>query len=134
MSTPEQAVAAALAHFAFACDGAVFGVAIAVVAVQTLLKFKSTSSALLKIRRAPSVRLSGLRSILQSDHEEKLVVVRGQVQPKSAVDGNWMNWKDNLLVSHESSDRAVIIQRTQAVSAFLICSLIFLSIVLPKHL
>ncbi|XXG51410.1 hypothetical protein AAC387_Pa02g5187 [Persea americana] len=115
MSSPEQAVAAALSHFAFACDGAVFGVALAVVAIQTLIKFKSSSSSLLKIRLAPSVRVSGLRSLLKSsDDKNLLVVVRGQVQPKSAADGNWMSLKDRFLTSEKSGERALITQRTQA--------------------
>ncbi|KAJ8646955.1 hypothetical protein MRB53_008703 [Persea americana] len=121
MSSPEQAVAAALSHFAFACDGAVFGVALAVVAIQTLIKFKSSSSSLLKIRLAPSVRVSGLRSLLKSsDDKNLLVVVRGQVQPKSAADGNWMSLKDRFLTSEKSGERALITQRTQAVPFILI--------------
>lgn len=123
MSSPEQAVAAALSHFAFACDGAVFGVALAVVAIQTLIKFKSSSASLLKIRLAPSVRVSGLRSLLKSsDDKNLLVVVRGQVQPKSAADGNWMSLKDRFLTSEKSGERALITQRTQAVSCFFLFS------------
>ncbi|KAJ4717783.1 Mitochondrial ubiquitin ligase activator of NFKB [Melia azedarach] len=44
-----------------------------------------------------------------------LVILRGQVEPKSVVDGkNWKNLTHSgVLVSHESGDKAVIIQRTQ---------------------
>ena len=49
-------------------------------------------------------------------------------EAKSAVDGNWKSLRPNVLVSHESGDRAVIIQRTQSVCALFPClsfSLVF---------
>lgn len=122
MSSNEQAAAAALVGLALSCDGAVLGLAAAVIAIRTLLKFRATSSALSKVRLAPSIPISDLRSLLQSEsesesqsqtHQENLVIVRGQVQPKSAMEGSWLNPKDNLLISRESGDRAVIMQRTQ---------------------
>ncbi|XP_058079818.1 E3 ubiquitin-protein ligase SPL2 isoform X2 [Magnolia sinica] len=128
MSSHDQAAAVALAHLALACDGAVLGVTLAIVAVQTWLKFRRSSRALARIQSAPAVRISDLRSLLASpdtdspdaasaaaadSHGGKLVVVRGRVDTKSAVDGNWISLKDKLLFSNESGEGAVVIQRTQ---------------------
>ncbi|XP_077240948.1 E3 Ubiquitin ligase family protein [Tasmannia lanceolata] len=122
MSSRDQAAAAALAQAAVACDGAFLGIAIAVLAVRTWLRFRFSSSALSKIRNAPTVRVSDLTTLLHdsssSDDDDssdgKLVVVRGQVQSKSSVNGNWMSLKDDVLVSPSSGDRAVVVQQTQA--------------------
>ncbi|XP_062157248.1 E3 ubiquitin-protein ligase SPL2 [Alnus glutinosa] len=122
MSSHEQALVSLLSQLAFSLDGAVLGVALAYAAVRSVLKFTATSSALGKIRRAPSLEVSDLRSILTvedsssglsqpSDH--MIVVVRGTVVAKSAVDPNWKSFKTNVLVSQESGDKAVIVQRTQ---------------------
>jgi E3 ubiquitin-protein ligase MUL1 len=124
MSSHEQALVSLLSQLAFSLDGAVLGVALAYAAVRSVLKFTATSSALGKIRRAPSLEVSDLRSILtvedsssglsqSSDH--MIVVVRGTVVAKSAVDPNWKSFKTNVLVSQESGDKAVIVQRTQTV-------------------
>ncbi|CAH1429789.1 unnamed protein product [Lactuca virosa] len=121
MSAPDQAAVAVLSQVALAADGAVLGLALAYIAVRSLLKFKTTSSALNKVKKAPSVSVSDLRSVLSqpSDQEsdtttfsdEKIVIVRGVVETKSVVNGNWK--KQNVLVSHESNEKAVILQRTQ---------------------
>ena len=53
------------------------------------------------------------------NNNEKLVIVRGQVEAKSGVDGNWKSLRpnhNNVLVSHQSGDKAVIVQTTQTVS------------------
>ncbi|KAK9281647.1 hypothetical protein L1049_004550 [Liquidambar formosana] len=119
MSSREQAAAAILAQVALAADGAVLGLALAYIAVRSFLKFASTSSALRKIDDAPSVRVSDLRSLLSSSTDEaepsdgKLVIVRGNVDMKSAVDGNWKSLRPNVLVSHESGEKGVVLQRTQ---------------------
>lgn len=138
MSTHEQAVASLLTNLAFSFDGAVLGFALAYAAVRSILRFTSNSSALRKLRSAPSVRVSDLRSVLADDSESsssssssgneseistsskgeivgRLVIVRGVVEAKSAVDGNWKSLRPNVLVSQESGDKAVIIQRTQTV-------------------
>ncbi|KAF8393620.1 hypothetical protein HHK36_021865 [Tetracentron sinense] len=125
MSSHDRAAAAVFAQVALAADGAVIGIALAYVAVQSWFKFNTTSSALHKIRRAPVVRVSDLRSLIASSSDDnntsdeselavgKLVVVRGIVEAKSAVDGNWRSLRPNILVSHESGERAVVLQRTQ---------------------
>ncbi|GAB2269085.1 hypothetical protein Dimus_004015 [Dionaea muscipula] len=127
MSARDQAAAAILRHLAFAADGAVLGVALAYVAVRTFIKLASTSSAIRKIRAAPSVSVSDLRSLLSSssggdnsiesgggEGGAKLVVVRGTVEAKSAVYGSWKSLGSDALVSNESSTKAVVIQRTQS--------------------
>jgi E3 ubiquitin-protein ligase MUL1 len=122
MSINEQTVAAILSQVALAADGAFLGVALAYVAVRSLIRFTGASSALKKIKDSPSVRISDLRSVLSpsdgsdsstGSEEGKLVIVRGLVEAKSAVDGNWKSLRQNVLVSHESGDRGVIIRRTQ---------------------
>lgn len=120
MSIHEQTAAAILAQGALAADGVFLGLALAYVAVRSIIKFTDASSALRKVKDSPSVRVSDLRSVLSpsdgsdsSSEEGKLVIVRGFVEAKSAVDGNWKHLRPNVLVSHESGDRGVIIRRTQ---------------------
>ncbi|KAL0009823.1 hypothetical protein SO802_004931 [Lithocarpus litseifolius] len=136
MSSPEQALASLLSQLALSFDGAVLGIALAYAAVRSLLKFSATSSSLNKILKAPSVvHVSDLRSILAvhddrdssssqpSDHHhhhQKLVVLRGTVEAKSAVDSSWKTFKPNVLLSQESGDKAVAIQRTQTVPFVLV--------------
>ncbi|KAD2394025.1 hypothetical protein E3N88_41002 [Mikania micrantha] len=107
MSVHDQAAVAVLSQVALAADGAVLGLALAYIAVRSLLKLKTTSSALNKVKKAPSVSVSDLRSIISnpsdrdtdttSSGDEKLVIVRGVVETKSVVNGNWK--KQNVLVS-----------------------------------
>lgn len=127
MSSHDQAAAAILAQVVLAADGAVLGLALAYVAIRSFLKFNATSSALGRIRRAPTVTVSDLRSLLSSSSSSendainsqsgavqgKLVILRGTVQAKSAVDGSWKSLRPNVLVSHDSGEKAVILQRTQ---------------------
>ncbi|CAK9147835.1 unnamed protein product [Ilex paraguariensis] len=123
MSVHDQAVAAVLSQLALAADGAVLGIALAYVAVRSILKFTANSSALHKIRDAPSVRVSDLRSLVSlsgddadnSDRSdgEKLVIVRGVVEAKSAVDVNWKSLRRNVLISNESGEKGVVLLRTQ---------------------
>lgn len=124
MSSHEQALVSLLSQLALSLDGAVLGVALAYAAARSVLKFTATSSALRKIRRAPSLEVSDLRSILpvedsssgpSQQSDQMIVVVRGTVEAKSAVDLNWKSFKPNVLVSQESGDKAVIVQRTQTV-------------------
>ncbi|XP_065867217.1 E3 ubiquitin-protein ligase SPL2 [Euphorbia lathyris] len=127
MSSHEQALASLVSQLALSFDGAVLGVALAYAAVRSLLKFTSNSKALHKIRKAPCVTVSDLRSILDvpqssdengnqnidQDRSQNLVIVRGQVESKSATDSNWGSLRPNVLIGHESGDKAVIVQRTQ---------------------
>ncbi|KAK6264282.1 hypothetical protein QUC31_012420 [Theobroma cacao] len=118
MSSHEQALASLISQLALSFDGAVLGVALAYAAVRTIFRFKSTSTALRKIRVSPSLGVADLRSLLEEDQsdstEEPIVVIRGAVEARSAGDGrSWKSLRSNVLVSQESGDKAVIIQRTQ---------------------
>ncbi|KAK3030940.1 hypothetical protein RJ639_036678 [Escallonia herrerae] len=123
MSVHDQATAAIISQIALAGDGAVLGLALAYVAFRSILKYAATSSALRKIRNAPSARVSDLRSLLSSsepisDHSEagagELVVVRGTVEAKSAIEGgNWKGLRPNVIVSHETGEKGVILLQTQ---------------------
>ncbi|WJX92251.1 RING-type E3 ubiquitin transferase [Trifolium repens] len=121
MSSQEQALISLLSQLALSFDGAVFGLAVAYVAVRSIRKFTVTSAALQKISHAPSVSVSDLRSLLtetDSDAEGysddgKIVIVRGTVDAKSAVDGSWKTLWPGVLVSRESGDKGVVLQRTQ---------------------
>ncbi|KAH7565580.1 hypothetical protein JRO89_XS09G0230100 [Xanthoceras sorbifolium] len=126
MSSHERDLASLLYRLALSYDGAVLGAALAYTAIRTLLGFRSTSKALRRVRSAPSFKVSDLRVLLDSDRSEpfdqdqkdRLVVVRGQVEAKSAVDGkNWKNLTNSngVLVSPESGDKAVIIQEHKLV-------------------
>ncbi|OMO66122.1 Zinc finger, RING/FYVE/PHD-type [Corchorus olitorius] len=125
MSSYDQALASLISQIAFSFDGAVLGVALAYAAVRTIFRFKYTSTALRKIGGAPSVRVADLRSLLEEERsnstEEPIVVVRGAVEARPATDGlSWKGLKSNVLVSQESGDKAVIIQRSQTVPFILV--------------
>ncbi|KAL2539031.1 E3 Ubiquitin ligase family protein [Abeliophyllum distichum] len=135
MSVHDQAAAAVLSQLALAADGAVLGLGLAYVAIRSILKFTATTSSLRKIDNAPSVQPSDLRSLLSNSNTDgnsntcttgstnqsngdggKLVIVRGCVEAKSAVEGQGMILRgntNNVLVSQESGERGVILQRTQ---------------------
>ncbi|BAT98292.1 hypothetical protein LR48_Vigan11g009400 [Vigna angularis] len=121
MSHQEQALVSLLSQIALSFDGAVLGFALAYAAIRTLFKFSATSAALRKLRRAPSLSVSDLRSLLAdtpSDADSTsdggtIVIVRGTVNAKSAVDGSWKTLRPGVLVSRESGDKGVILQRTQ---------------------
>ncbi|XP_059285520.1 E3 ubiquitin-protein ligase SPL2 isoform X1 [Lycium ferocissimum] len=116
MSIQDQA--AVLSQIAMAADGALVGLALAYVAVRSILKFKANSSSLHKIENAPSLSVSDLRSLLSSDTSSqsdggKVVIVRGIVEAKSAVEGNWKSLRANVVSAHNSDEKGVILQRTQ---------------------
>ncbi|KAF3452033.1 hypothetical protein FNV43_RR08129 [Rhamnella rubrinervis] len=116
MSSDDRAVLSLLSDIAFSFDGAVLGAALAYAAVRSVLKYAFTSAVLCKLRKAPYVRVSDLRSIVTVDDSEnskgKLVIVRGIVEEKSVIGGNSKSLGTNVFVSQESGDRAVAIQRT----------------------
>ncbi|KAJ4833237.1 hypothetical protein Tsubulata_028212 [Turnera subulata] len=134
MSSHEQALVSLASQLALSFDGAVLGVALAYAAVRSIVKFASASKSLRKIRSAPTLSVSDLRSVIRDGAqdqapggEDNVVIVRGHVDAKSAVD----TWKNNLLVrshnnsggvlvSHQSGDKAVILQRTQTVPFILV--------------
>ncbi|KAF3452032.1 hypothetical protein FNV43_RR08128 [Rhamnella rubrinervis] len=114
-SSQERAIVSLLSEVALSFDGAFLGVALAFAAVRTVFKYVSNSAALCKVREAPYVTVSDLRSILESENSNesqpsngKLVIVRGTVE----TEGSWNSLKTNVLVSQESGHRAVVIQRT----------------------
>ncbi|KAI4329083.1 hypothetical protein L6164_021385 [Bauhinia variegata] len=119
MASHEQALVSLLNHVALSLDGAVLGVALAYVAVRSVLKFTFNYTALGKLRKAPSVSVSDLRSLLGDSETEgnsknsQLVIVRGTVEAKSVVDSSWKSFRPAILVSWESGDKAVVVQRTQ---------------------
>ncbi|KAL3737418.1 hypothetical protein ACJRO7_026218 [Eucalyptus globulus] len=101
MSSHEQAIVSLLSNFALSFDGAVLGLTLAYGAIRTIVKFTSSSC-------GPCSLLSGT---------EDLVILRGLVEAKSAVEGGtWKSLRQNVLVSQDSGDRAVIVQRTQTLS------------------
>ncbi|KAL6134714.1 hypothetical protein ACLB2K_066942 [Fragaria x ananassa] len=67
MSSNDQTLASLVSHLIFSLDGAVFGTIVAFAAVGSFRTYKSTSSALHKIRHAPSVNVSDLRSLLYDE-------------------------------------------------------------------
>lgn len=121
MSSQEQALVSLLSQLALSFDGAVLGFAVAYVAVRSIRKFTLTSAALRKITAAPSVSVSDLRSLLTETDENsdgnsdegKIVIVRGTIDAKNAVDGSWKTLWPGVLVSSESGDKGVVLQRTQ---------------------
>ncbi|XP_050102416.1 E3 ubiquitin-protein ligase SPL2-like [Malus sylvestris] len=110
---PDNVFVSQLSRFVLSWDGAVLGVSLACAAVHSVLNFTSTSSSLSKLRDAPAVKVSDLRSILPLDQSDKLVVVRGTVEAKSAVDGTWTGLQSGVLVSKETNHRAVIVDSTK---------------------
>ncbi|KAF3326551.1 Mitochondrial ubiquitin ligase activator of NFKB 1 [Carex littledalei] len=124
MSSRDE-TAAALARAATAFDGALLGMGLALCATSSWFKYLSTSNALRRIRLAPSAPISDLRSVIDAGDGsstgetggERLVVIRGQVQPCSAADsitGLFSGGKAvGALVSQGSGERAVIIKQTQ---------------------
>lgn len=120
MSSQEQALVSLLSQLALSFDGAVLGFAVAYVAVRSIRKFTLTSAALRKITAAPSVSVSDLRSLLtetdENSDEGKIVIVRGTVDAKNVVDGSWKALWPGVLVSSESGDKGVVLQRTQTVT------------------
>lgn len=119
MSLHERAVINLVSQLALSCDGAVLGVVLACAAVRTVIKFAYTSSALRKLRNAPYVKVSDLRAILAPDDSQpsdaKLVVLRGTVEAKSAVDGKSNSLKSSVFASQGTRNSAVVVQRTQTV-------------------
>nr|GMC53871.1 E3 ubiquitin-protein ligase SPL2 [Ipomoea batatas] len=112
MSAPDQAAAVVLSQLVMAADGTMIGLALAFIAVRSVIMFKATNSALYQIKEAPYVRVSDLRSVVsehgdsnQSD-DGKLVIVRGTVEAKSVV-------ANDVLVAHDSGEKDVIVQRSQ---------------------
>lgn len=124
MSSQEQALVSLLSQLALSFDGAGLGLTLAYAAVRSIIKFSANNTAIRKLHDAPSLSVSDLRSLLAdtvSDADENsddgiIVIVRGTVDAKSAVEGSWKTLRPSVLVSHESGDKGVILQRTQTVT------------------
>nr|XP_028955024.1 E3 ubiquitin-protein ligase SPL2-like [Malus domestica] len=119
MPSPQQVLIFLVSKLTLSFDSPILGVALGYAAVRTLLKLSSYSSVLPKVRIAPSVKISDLRSSLAFDQSDqstaKLAVFRGTVEAKSALDDSKWNIfkKSDVLVSRGTIDRAVIVWRTQ---------------------
>lgn len=114
MPSPQQVLIFLVSKLALSFDSPILGVALGYASVRTLLKLSSYSSALSKVRIAPSVKISDLRSSLAFDQSDqstaKLAIIRGTVEAKSALDDSKWNIfkKSDLLVSRGTIDRAVM--------------------------
>ncbi|URE03651.1 E3 Ubiquitin ligase [Musa troglodytarum] len=120
MSFRDHEMAAAVGRIVLAYDGAIAGLALAAFAAVSWVKYLAASAALVRIRRATSVPISGLRSLLSSDDSSDedgvLVVVRGRVQPSFTVEalGGWPLSKfRDVLTPRGSGERAVAVLSTQ---------------------
>ncbi|KAM5579563.1 E3 ubiquitin-protein ligase SPL2 [Rosa sericea] len=124
MSSNEHTLASLISQLVLSLDGAVLGTIVAFAAVDSFLNFKSTTSALRKIRQAPSVKVSDLRSLIHEDSDQpqpsdasNLVVLRGRVQATPDADGTYKSLKSSPIINPESNENttidAVIVQRTQ---------------------
>ncbi|KAG6788851.1 hypothetical protein POTOM_004929 [Populus tomentosa] len=117
----ERALAALLSQLALSFDGAILGAALAYAAVRSILNYTANSKSLAKISKAPTLSVSDLRLLLQNhdqdgqDNEHNLVIVKGIVEAKSAVEWTWKESfrAPNVLLSHNSAYKAVILQKTQ---------------------
>lgn len=113
-----------LSDIALSFDGAILGLTLAFSAVRSVFKYASSSTALKKMKEAPEVSVSDLRSLIpasddqsetgdhRTSHDQRIIVVRGIAKPKFTGDGSH---KNNVLISPETGDKALIIQRTQTV-------------------
>ncbi|RWW89145.1 hypothetical protein BHE74_00001891 [Ensete ventricosum] len=115
--------AAVLARLAVACDGAILGLALAAVSAASWVKYATTSAALGRISCAPCAPISGLRAILSSadysNEDPLLVVVRGRVQPSSAIEAlsdGAISETNGVLTPRGSDEMAVAILNTQMVN------------------
>nr|XP_009408765.1 PREDICTED: E3 ubiquitin-protein ligase SPL2-like isoform X2 [Musa acuminata subsp. malaccensis] len=120
MPLRNHGTAAVLARLAVACDGAILGLALAAVSAASWVKYATTSAALDRISCAPSAPISGLRAILSSadylNEDPLLVVVRGRVQPSSAVEAlsdGAVSETNGVLTPRGSDEMAVAILNTQ---------------------
>ena len=125
MSSPDRAVLSLLADIFLSFDGAILGVTLAFGAARAASKYASTSAALNKIKDAPEVSVSDLRSLIppsddESSHaNQRVVVVLGTVEPKVTGDGSHKNNNDSALTSQETGEKALIIHRTQTVRLYI---------------
>uniref|UniRef100_A0A7N0TYL1 RING-type E3 ubiquitin transferase n=2 Tax=Kalanchoe fedtschenkoi TaxID=63787 RepID=A0A7N0TYL1_KALFE len=96
-------------------DGAVLGLVTAYITVRCVVRYLSDSSALRRIRGLPEVRVSDLKTLVAGEEGdgERLVVVRGTVEARSSLDGDGESLWPGVLVSRETGEIGVVLQRTQ---------------------
>ncbi|CAM8940745.1 unnamed protein product [Rhodiola kirilowii] len=114
MSYNGEASIRMLARVALLGDGAVLGLVTAYISVRCFVRYFSDSSALKRIERAPEVRVSDLKILISQEGEgDRLVVVKGAVEARLDMDSGWKSLWPGVLVSRETGDIGVVLQRTQ---------------------
>ncbi|RXI09334.1 hypothetical protein DVH24_033951 [Malus domestica] len=128
---PDQILISLVPELAFSFDSPIVGVTLAYAA-----KFSSYSSALRKIRNAPSVKVSNLRSILAFDQlgqsDAKLVIVRGTVEAKFVFDCRWNVFKSGVVPPQGT--KAVLIHKSQRVRFVVLYYSIYFWVSFPSTL
>lgn len=118
MSYNGEASIRLLARIALSGDGAVLGLVTAYISVRCVVRYFSDSSALKRIKRAPEVRISDLKTLIWPDGEEgeNLVVVKGNVEATSNLNASgWKSLRPDGLVSPATGEIGVVLQRSQMV-------------------
>ncbi|KAM1464132.1 hypothetical protein ACFXTO_043837 [Malus domestica] len=110
---PDNVFVSQLFRFVLSWYDAVLAVSLACAIVHPVFNFTFTSSSISKLCDAPAIKVSNLRSILPLDQSDKLVVVRGTVEAKFAVDSTWTSLKSGVLISKETNHRAVVVDNTK---------------------
>ncbi|KAM1021990.1 hypothetical protein TB1_042254 [Malus domestica] len=90
---PDNVFVSQLSRFVLSWYDAVLAVSLTCAVMHPVLNFTSASSSISKLRDAPAIKVSNLRSILPFDQSDKLIVVRGTVEAKSTVDSTWTSLK-----------------------------------------
>lgn len=110
-----------LAKAAVFGDCAVLGVASVIVTSRLITLYFADSSALKRIKLAPEIRVSDLKTLisLQGEGErgidDMMVVVKGTVEATSNLDVGLKISVPAVLVSQQTGDVGVALQRTQMV-------------------
>ncbi|KAM1464133.1 hypothetical protein ACFXTO_043837 [Malus domestica] len=102
---PDNVFVSQLFRFVLSWYDAVLAVSLACAIVHPVFNFTFTSSSISKLCDAPAIKVSNLRSILPLDQSDKLVVVRGTVEAKFAVDSTWTSLKSGHIL--DLSDEAL---------------------------
>ena len=141
----EEEISSALMRVALAADGFFLGLGLAVVAIRPWLRFSFHHKALRCLEKTPSLPHISDLLVLLEDHREQtdregiifsskassgssslqsnpFVIIRGRVATSSALESQFFRNEDGLLSTENStSEKAVIVQRTQTVSLLLLC-------------
>ena len=140
----EEEISSALMRVALAADGFFIGLGLAVFAIRTWRRFSFHRKALRCLEKTPSLpHISDLLVLQdhngQTDREgitfsskassgssspqnNPFVIIRGRVTTRSAMESQFFRNEDGLLsTENPTSEKAVIVQRTQTVSLLLLC-------------